>query len=74
MLKSELVNHIESLKMLEEGPIEGVFYDRYGGVITTDSIRVDMDGGRIILVQKGSEAYETNKKNWQQEIKFHAKT
>ena len=74
MLKSELVNHIKSLKMLEEGPIEGVFYDRYGGVITTDSIRVDMDGGRIILVQKGSETYETNKKNWQQEIKFHAKT
>ena len=47
-----------------------VFHDRYGGVITTDSIRVDMDGGRIILAQQGTEYYKTNKKNWETELKF----
>ena len=40
---------------------------------TTDSLRIDMDGGRIILAQKGSERYEANKKNWLQEIKFYEK-
>ena len=75
MRKEEIVKLIENLQSEDKGgEIEGIFYDRYGGVITTDSIRVDMDGGRIILVQKGSETYETNKKNWQQELKFHAKT
>jgi hypothetical protein len=32
-----------------------------------------MDGGRIILVQKGSENYEVNKRNWEQEISFNVK-
>jgi hypothetical protein len=75
MRKEELVKLFEKLpKEDKEGNIEGIFYDRYGGRIITDSIRVDMDGGRIILVQKGSENYEVNKRNWEQEISFNEKT
>lgn len=74
MRKEELVKLIEKLPSEDkEGNIEGIFYDRYGGRIITDSIRVDMDSGRIILVQKGSENYEVNKRNWQQEISFNEK-
>ena len=72
MKKEELVKLIENLRSEDKnGEIEGIFYNRYGGRIITDSIRIDMDSGRIILVQKGSENYETNKKNWQQEISFN---
>jgi hypothetical protein len=75
MRKEELVKLFEKLpKEDKEGNIEGIFYDRYGGRIITDSVRVDMDGGRIILVQKGSENYEVNKRNWEQEISFNEKT
>lgn len=75
MRKEELVKLFKKLpKEDKEGNIEGIFYDRYGGRIITDSIRVDMDGGRIILVQKGSENYEVNKRNWEQEISFNEKT
>jgi hypothetical protein len=74
MRKEELVKLFKKLpKEDKEGNIEGIFYDRYGGRIITDSIRVDMDGGRIILVQKGSENYEVNKRNWEQEISFNVK-
>jgi len=74
MRKEELVKLFEKLpKEDKEGNIEGIFYDRYGGRIITDSVRVDMDGGRIILVQKGSENYEVNKRNWEQEISFNVK-
>lgn len=74
MRKEELVKLIEKLPSEDkEGNIEGIFYDRYGGRIITDSIRIDMDSGRVILVQKGSENYEVNKRNWQQEISFNEK-
>ena len=74
MTKRELVQLINSLPSEDkEGTIHGIFYDRYGSITTTDSIRIDMDGGRIILAQKGSERYEANKKNWLQEIKFYEK-
>jgi hypothetical protein len=42
-----------------------------GTVIKTDSLRVDMDGGRIILSQADSSMYETNKRNWIQELIFY---
>jgi len=75
MRKEELVKLFKKLpKEDKEGNIEGIFYDRYGGRVITDSVRVDMDGGRIILVQKGSENYEVNKRNWEQEISFNEKT
>ena len=39
-------------------------------MVTTDSIRIDMDGGRVILAQRGSGEAETNKKNWEKELEF----
>ena len=42
-----------------------------GTVIKTDSLRVDMDGGRIILLEESSLMYETNKRNWIQELIFY---
>ena len=74
MRKEELIKLINNLPTEDTaGEIEGIFYDRYGGRIITDSIRVDMDSGRIILVPKGSENYEVNKKNWQKEKSFKTK-
>ena len=71
MKKEELIELIQNIHTEDKaGDITGVFHDRYGGVITTDSIRVDMDGGRIILAQQGTEYYKTNKKNWETELKF----
>jgi|TARA_B110000914_G_C15519558_1_gene475979 hypothetical protein len=71
MKKEELIKLIKNIHTEDKtGDIIGVFYDRFGGVINTDSIRIDMDGGRIILAQQGTEYYETNKKNWETELKF----
>ena len=42
-----------------------------GTVMKTDSLRVDMDGGRIILSEEKSTMYETNKRNWIQELIFY---
>ena len=39
----------------------------------TDSIRLDMDGGRLIMVQQGCDNFESNNANWQQEVNFNAK-
>jgi len=71
MRKEELIQLIESLPTEDtKGNIEGIFYDRYGSKICTDSIRLDMDGGRIIMVQKGNDYYEKNNSNWKQEMEF----
>ena len=71
MTKQELIELIENLPGEDkEGRMEAVFSDRYGAIITTDSIRLDMDGGRIIIAQKGSGYYTTNKSNWEQELEF----
>jgi len=37
----------------------------------TDSLRVDMDGGRIIISEKHSSMHEVTKKNWIQELIFY---
>jgi len=42
-----------------------------GTVLKTDSLRVDMDGGRIILAEQRSNMYEANKRNWIQELIFY---
>ena len=64
MKKEELIELIKYLHSEDKtGNIVGVFHDRYGGVITTDSVRIDMDGGRILLAQEGTDYYEENKKN-----------
>ena len=52
MTKQELIELIESLHPEDtKGELTGIFIGRHGR-ITTDSIRIDMDGGRVILAQK----------------------
>ena len=71
MSKEELIELITNLHPEDTtGELTGVFIGRHGEVVTTDSIRLDMDGGRVILAQRGSGEAETNKKNWQQELNF----
>ena len=71
MTKQELIELINGLHPEDTtGELTGVFIGRHGEVVTTDSIRIDMDGGRVILAQRGSGEAETNKKNWQQELNF----
>ena len=71
MKKEELIELINSLHPEDTtGELTGVFIGRHGEVVTTDSIRIDMDGGRIILAQSGSGHAETNKQNWQRELEF----
>ena len=71
MKKEELVyliNHLHSED--KSGIIEAVVHDVNGGQFKTDSIRLDMDSGRLIICQLNSPCYETNKKNWEQELEF----
>ena len=71
MTKEELVELINKLHPEDtKGEMSGVFIGRHGEVVTTDSIRIDMDGGRVILAQRGSGEAETNKRNWQKELEF----
>jgi len=71
MMKEELIELITNLHPEDtKGELTGVFIGRHGEVVTTDSIRIDMDGGRVILAQKGSGESEQNKKNWEQELVF----
>ena len=71
MTKQELIELINNLHPEDTtGELIGIFIGRHGEVITTDSIRIDMDGGRVILAQKGSGEAETNKRNWQKELEF----
>jgi hypothetical protein len=71
MKKEELIELIKNLPTEDTtGEMVGIFIGRHGEIISTNSIRIDMDGGRIILVQKGSENYEVNKRNWKQELEF----
>lgn len=71
MTKQELIKLFDNLHSEDvQGEIKGIFYGRHGEKIHTDSIRVDMDSGRIILAQKGTDYYETNKRNWEQELRF----
>jgi len=69
--KQEIIELIESLHPEDtKGELTGIFIGRHGEVITTESIRIDMDGGRVILAQKGSGEAQTNKNNWQKELEF----
>ena len=71
MRKEELVqlfNHLH--KEDTNGTIEAVVHDVNGGTFKTDSIRLDMDGGRLIICQKNSPSYKSNKLNWEQELNF----
>ena len=71
MTKQELIELINNLHPEDTtGELNGIFIGRHGEVVTTDSIRIDMDGGRVILAQRGSGEAETNKRNWQKELEF----
>ena len=71
MTKEELIELINNLHPEDtKGELSGVFIGRHGEVVTTDSIRIDMDGGRVILAQRGSGEAETNKRNWEKELEF----
>tara|TARA_R110000796_G_scaffold59753_1_gene137954 strand:+ start:255 stop:485 length:231 start_codon:yes stop_codon:yes gene_type:complete len=74
MTKEELVflfNHLHSED--QNGTIEAIVHDVNGGLFKTDSIRLDMDGGRLIISQINSPSYESNKLNWTKELEFAEK-
>tara|TARA_B100001063_G_scaffold205927_1_gene201081 strand:- start:176 stop:418 length:243 start_codon:yes stop_codon:yes gene_type:complete len=72
MKKEELVEIFSDLHPEDTaGNMIGEVHLAGGTVLKTDSLRVDMDGGRIILSEKQSKMYETNKRNWIQELIFY---
>jgi hypothetical protein len=72
MKKEELVEIFSDLHPEDTaGNMIGEVHLADGTVLKTDSLRVDMDGGRIILSEKQSKMYETNKRNWIQELIFY---
>ena len=72
MNKQELVEVFKDLHPEDaSGEIIGEVYLDDGTKIETDSIRIDMDGGRIILASKKSNMHAINNKNWIQELIFY---
>jgi len=71
MKKEELIELITNLHSEDKnGNIEALVYDVNGGQFKTDSIRLDMDGGRLIISQLNSPTYQSNKENWKTELEF----
>ena len=71
MTKEQLVFLFNNLHSEDKnGSIEAVVHDVNGGMFVTDSIRLDMDGGRLIISQQNSPSYESNKLNWEKELAF----
>ena len=69
MKKEELVEIFSNLHPEDSaGNMIGEIHLADGAVLKTDSLRIDMDGGRIILSEEASNMYETNKRNWIQEL------
>ena len=72
MKKEELVEIFSNLHPEDSaGNMMGEIHLADGTVLKTDSLRIDMDGGRIILSEEASNMYETNKRNWIQELIFY---
>ena len=72
MKKEELVEIFSDLQPEDTaGQMTGEVHLSDGTIIKTDSLRVDMDGGRIILSEEKSSMYQTNKRNWIQELIFY---
>ena len=72
MKKEELVEIFSDLHPEDTaGQMTGEVHLSDGTIIKTDSLRVDMDGGRIILSEEKSSMYQTNKRNWIQELIFY---
>jgi hypothetical protein len=71
MKKEELIELIKNLPTEDTtGEMVGIFIGRHGEIISTNSIRIDMDGGRVILVQEGSGQSKINQNNWEKELEF----
>ncbi len=71
MKKEELIELIKNLPTEDTtGEMIGIFIGRHGEIISTNSIRIDMDGGRVILVQEGSGQSKINQNNWEKELEF----
>jgi len=72
MKKEELVELFSNLHPEDStGQMIGEVHLADGRVMKTDSLRVDMDGGRIIISEKHSSMHEVTKKNWIQELIFY---
>ena len=72
MKKEQLVEIFSDLHPEDTaGQMTGEVHLSDGTIIKTDSLRVDMDGGRIILSEEKSSMYQTNKRNWIQELIFY---
>ena len=72
MKKEELVEIFSDLHPEDTaGNMIGEVHLADGTVMKTDSLRVDMDGGRIILSEVKSSMHEVNKRNWIQELIFY---
>ncbi len=72
MKKEELVEIFSNLHPEDSaGNMIGEIHLADDTVLKTDSLRIDMDGGRIILSEEASNMYETNKRNWIQELIFY---
>lgn len=70
MTAQDLLNQLNLLDQDDlKKPLEGHVIGR-GSLHTTDSIRFDFDGGRIIVATLDSGSYERNKNNQQQELYF----
>ena len=72
MKKEELVEIFSNLHPEDStGEMIGEVHLANGDVIKTDSLRVDMDGGRIIPSEVKPSMHEVNKRNWIQELIFY---
>ena len=72
MKKEELVEIFSNLHPEDSaGNMIGEIHLADGTVLKTDSLRIDTDGGRIILSEEASNMYESNKRNWIQELIFY---
>lgn len=71
MKKEELVKIFSDLHPEDsQGSMQAVVHLKDGTSLVTDSIRIDMDGGRVIVAEQDSCFYEANKRNWLQELLF----
>lgn len=71
MKKEELVEIFSNLHSEDtQGSMHAIIHLKDGRTIETDSLRIDMDGGRVIAVEQGSSFYDANKRNWFQELLF----
>jgi len=72
MKKEELVEIFSDLHPEDtQGSVQAVIHLKDGRSLVTDSLRIDMDGGRVILAEKASHFYDANKRNWLQELLFY---